>query len=161
MNRPLEWTDSHVAKLKEWWPKYSAAAIAGMFGAEGVVVSRNAVISKVHRIGFALKGKLAGASALGRARRPRRAAPSKLTSNAAQSSPAPFTPRLVDTGPLHLSILDLTDQLCHYECSGGEPADYTFCGHPVQEGFPYCPKHKEICYLPPQKRAPKAIWEAA
>lgn len=57
--------------------------------------------------------------------------------------------RVVKAVPRHLTLLELTDETCKYECSGStEPRDFTFCGNPVHTGS-YCGEHHFLCTRPP------------
>jgi hypothetical protein len=49
------WAPKAVALLRQLWPDHSASVIAGRLSASGLVVTRNAVIGKAHRLGL-IKG---------------------------------------------------------------------------------------------------------
>ena len=48
--------------------------------------------------------------------------------------------------PLHLSIIELRDDQCHFPLTDDLP--HTFCGHQVKEGSAYCPKHHAVVWVP-------------
>lgn len=61
-------------------------------------------------------------------------------------------PRLPDTIlPAHRSLevplIDLEPDQCKYATNKAAPGEmHLFCGHPQQEGSPYCPAHHRIVY---------------
>ena len=69
----MSWNDERVETLKKLWSEgFSASQIAAQLGG----ITRNAVIGKVHRLGFAGRAKPAAASgtSAARPRKPRGAA---------------------------------------------------------------------------------------
>jgi GcrA cell cycle regulator len=57
-------------------------------------------------------------------------------------------------------LLDLNDKICKWPIGHpGEP-DFHFCGHPVNQGFPYCMAHCAVAYqaqLPRRDRRPPPL----
>jgi GcrA cell cycle regulator len=57
-------------------------------------------------------------------------------------------------------LLDLNDKICKWPIGHpGEP-DFHFCGHPVNQGFPYCLSHCAVAYqaqLPRRDRRPPPL----
>jgi GcrA cell cycle regulator len=57
-------------------------------------------------------------------------------------------------------LLDLNDKICKWPIGHpGEP-DFHFCGHPVNQGFPYCTAHCAVAYqaqLPRRDRRPPPL----
>lgn len=131
------WTSPLVARLIELWPTRSAADIAEIITKElGVTVSRNAVIGKANSLKLQKDPT----------------APAKQRERMAKLAPVisalPFVPRIVDTAPRLLTLLELTDDTCKYECTDSEsPADYRFCGNPIHKGS-YCRAHYRLCVHP-------------
>lgn len=125
-----------------------------------VRVTRNAVTGKGHRLGLIDERSAGQIVNLSKVRQSeayhqrRKAKPKpvekktvvRLVKSVSEES---FEPRIVDTSPLHLTILQLTDETCKYECSGtSEPQHFTFCGRPTFSSTPYCAAHARICFLP-------------
>lgn len=159
------WTDEIVERLKTLWPTLSASQIAADLGRDGHAVTRNAVIGKAHRLGLGGKVERAFQAPI-KPRKPPRV--NYFTSNkraGPSTPPAVFTPRIVDTGPRHLTLLELTEAVCKYECSGAiETHDYTFCGQPIGGDpvvGPYCSKHNAICRGERPTRRKKPFWRGA
>ena len=84
-----------------------------------------------------------------------------------QQSPIPPAPprRLVPAKPSaeikdKTGLLDLNDKICKWPIGHpGEP-DFHFCGHPVNQGFPYCLSHCAVAYqaqLPRRDRRPPPL----
>lgn len=53
-----------------------------------------------------------------------------------------------DVNPLGVRPEDMRRDQCHFPYGNATP--YKFCGHPVQEGSPYCPDHHKMCRFPPK-----------
>lgn len=161
------WTDEQIARLTTLWTIRSASEIAVALSVDGCDVSRNAVIGKAHRIG--LSQKAVRPSQRHRPREIVRAQPRKrqvnvvmIRSVGAPPPPVPFIPRIVVTEPLHLTLMQLTDDVCKYECSGASDiSDFTFCGNPVVSGTPYCAKHAAICFWKRGTRNHRPSWRGA
>ena len=139
------WTDERLELLKlHFAAGLSCAQIANEIG-----VSRNAVIGKIHRLGYA-RTKAAGA--------PKRAYAPRVRHGF-------LRPRLV--GQRHLlrllhrelqtpveaipsaqrcSLLDLGPGKCRWPISEPGAADFAFCGNVPAAGFPYCAGHARLAY---------------
>ena len=52
--------------------------------------------------------------------------------------------RCASVEPLHLSLLELDSEKCHYPFGDGDPRDFTFCGHRTWKGFSYCAPHVRL-----------------
>lgn len=105
---------------------------------------------------------------------PRQAAaapdPAPVAAASAHDAPAPASPpapprRLVPAKPSaeirdKTGLLDLNDKICKWPIGHpGEP-DFHFCGHPVNQGFPYCLEHCAVAYqaqLPRRDRRPPPL----
>jgi GcrA cell cycle regulator len=155
-----EWTDDRTQLATKLWKEgNSASFIALQLG-----VTRNAVIGKMHRLGF-LKGagripshrlkvivrRVDRARALARAR-------AKLA--AEKSSPAagpkfkalPLPPpRAGDVARKH-SVLQLTDSDCRYPIGDPKEPGFGFCADKKAPGLPYCEVHARVCFEPRQPR---------
>ena len=137
------WTDELVQQTKDLWPFKSASEISKIIANEHkLFFSKSSIISKMKREGLE-KASIA---------RPVRERPRRESTKTFQPKSrvelAPFIPRIVEAAPRHLTIYELTDDVCKYECSNSEnPAEYTFCGHPKFKGI-YCQKHAALIYVP-------------
>jgi GcrA cell cycle regulator len=147
------WTEERVELLRKLWTEgLSASQIAKQLGG----VTRNAVIGKVHRLG--LQGR---ATPSRPARRPVRIARPRPASNSAAAPhiarPRP-APRIVDVEPLRFedgataNVLTIRDQMCKWPVGDPGDKDFGFCGHPVQDGCPYCTEHAQAAYQPQTRR---------
>jgi len=90
---------------------------------------------------------------------------SALHEPAAPASPPAPPRRLVPAKPNadvkdKTGLLDLNDKICKWPIGHpGEP-DFHFCGHPVNQGFPYCLQHCAVAYqaqLPRRDRRPPPL----
>lgn len=153
----LSWTESRVEQLKTLFMSgYSSSQIAAEMG----LATRNAVIGKLHRLGLGENDRqnVKKVVAPRAPRAPRKPQQPKLKPSRYAYSVAPegFVPEPVEVRhaavePLHLDLMQLNDQVCHYPYGDGP---FTFCGCPVISG-PYCPAHHVITHQPPQKRVLK------
>lgn len=149
------WDDGRVAALKKLWSDgLSASQVASKLGGG---VTRNAVISKVHRMG------LAGRATTVRLSKP--PSPAKVASKRAVQ-PRPFRvwpkvayepgPELVVPENERKTIIELEDDDCRWPI--GEDQDLHFCnrkrvpGHP----WPYCEFHIGRAQRPvyPKRKSP-------
>ena len=155
MTRSLSpWTDELTQKLRELWPTYSANQIVVIFGRDhGFYLTRNAVIGKAHRLSIDLKTRPMAPPKLDKPKIRRRMGTLKISVVAPQAAPVPFVPRVVAAAPpRNLTLLELTDDACKWECSGQDDAsEFRFCGHDSIEGKPYCAAHCKTSYLAPTK----------
>jgi GcrA cell cycle regulator len=165
-----DWTEAMDADLRRIMAaggSYSDAA-AEISHRHSVSLSRNAAIGRGHRIGLSSTRSFGGARGLASKPRAPRMQPttaSRLVASrprAPKVEPEPAAPlRCVEVVSLELSVLQLTEAVCHYP-SGDGP--FTFCGNPVQQASPYCAAHHTLCHgytpTPPnpgaKKRGPKA-----
>lgn len=147
------WCDVLTDQLRELWtatddgrPKYSCRQIADMLD-----VTRNAVISKVHRIG------LPGRETPVKTERPRRV-PSLRRRNRAKKprldlfiGPAPI-PEFIG-----IPFVETTDKTCMYPA--GDGASMLFCGSPRIEDSSYCAGHHRVCWVKPDRKP--SVWRGA
>lgn len=45
-----------------------------------------------------------------------------------------------------ISLLELSDKVCRFPLGHPEEEGFSFCGKPVQPGYPYCPEHCAVVY---------------
>jgi GcrA cell cycle regulator len=152
----MTWTDERVELLKRLWSEgMSASRIAAELGG----ISRNAVIGKVHRLGLSGRAKSPSIS-VPRPRKPRGAGPlMRLGRGVVRGNTAlalhegdlePETALVENVVPLaqRCSILDLSDNKCHWPIGDPGASDFYFCGGKSIEGLPYCGYHCRIAYQP-------------
>jgi GcrA cell cycle regulator len=153
----MSWTDERVELLKKLWSDgLSASQIAAELGG----ITRNAVIGKVHRLGLSGRAKSAS-SASPRPRKARSSAhmlrmtrPSIRGNTAlarAYEIEADAEPELIDNIiPIgqRRTILELTEQTCHWPVGDPGSSEFFFCGGPTISGLPYCAYHSRVAYQP-------------
>jgi GcrA cell cycle regulator len=157
----MSWTDERVETLKKLWADgFSASQIA----AELTGVTRNAVIGKVHRLGFSERAK-SPASAAPRSRKPRVASHTPRISRGSirGNTALAYTYELdVDPEPEPIdnviplgqrcSLLELTEDTCRWPIGDPGSADFFFCGGQSITGLPYCAYHSRVAYRPANVR---------
>src|ERR1700754_1534286 len=146
----MTWSDERVEQLKKLWESgLSASQIAAELGN----ITRNAVIGKVHRLGLS-----------GRAKTPSSAAPRQRKVRAPQhmmrisrpmsrgntalaqafeveveADPVAFD-NVVPMGQRR-TLLELTEETCHWPIGDPGQADFFFCGGRTITSLPYCAFH--------------------
>jgi GcrA cell cycle regulator len=164
--RPAEsrvlWTDEAIeTAIRLSANGRSAGEIANAMRAEHPGVTRNAVIGKLHRMGFAgggqrpSKDKPKAYPLSVRALRPTEPAPrvgrgvrhrSERVERHVERAAAP-----VQTSAW-ITICDLTESVCAFP--SGDPRDletFRYCGASIGEGERYCGGHRRIMYRPAPK----------
>ncbi len=60
--------------------------------------------------------------------------------------------KIVEKTAKRLNLMELTERTCKWPV--GDPAtdDFWFCGHPVQQGKPYCEAHVAVAFQPMSSR---------
>ena len=148
----MTWTNERIEQLKTLWADgQSASAIAAELG----VVTRNAVIGKIHRLGLAARWKRSRGHQARRqpsmAHRPRR-----RTSPSSNRSRLPVTPRnvaspLAELGPapqVPVTVATLTEHTCHWPEGDPKIPGFHFCGRQKSSSSaPYCEPHAAIAHL--------------
>lgn len=157
----MSWTDERVELLKKLWSDgLSASQIAAELGG----ITRNAVIGKVHRLGLSGRAKSSSSGAA----RPRKARSSGHMLRVSRPSMRGNTalahayehdlepePELIDNIiPIgqRRTILELTEQTCHWPIGDPGSPDFFFCGGNTLEGLPYCAYHSRVAYQPVHDR---------
>ncbi len=151
----MAWDIDQVQILEKLWKAgLSASQIARQLGGG---VTRNAVIGKVHRMGFADRGLPSRGGKSG-GRRPmveRVAAPGRKSARSVsygKSLAAPI-PQLKPAEE-DVCILDLADHKCRWPM--GDPQDkenFRFCGGKLDADRVYCDYHTHVAY----QRSNKAL----
>ena len=133
----VSWTEERTARLKELWDSgMSASQCAAELGG----VTRNAVISKIHRKGF--QSRASGADLRAPIKRgPRKSAPPPAPFPLARSK---FGRCTGATGAAD-AVLQLGVGMCHWPEGDPLDPDFYFCGEATQHT--YCPQHRAIAYV--------------
>ena len=120
------WTEDRLAKLRELWDKKLSITKIG----EELVVSRNAVSWKAHRLGLE-----------------KRQSPIK-PSIKPKTQKNEWDETLRGPKPLRLVLrsLEWSRNKCLWPYGDPKNLDFKFCGEPVLSGKPYCLKHCELAY---------------
>ncbi len=155
----MAWTDNRVKLLKKLWQAgLSGSKIAELLGG----VSRNAVISKVHRLGLSDHARLPRI----KSHRQRMAA-KRMTKlrcaaignpalgalyNAETDACSPPTEELVIPIAERKSIHTLTESSCRWPIGDPQNPDFHFCGKSKVPGLPYCEFHARRAFQPPKTR---------
>jgi GcrA cell cycle regulator len=161
----MTWTKERIELLTKLWTEgLSASQIAAELGGD---VSRNAVISKAHRLG--LTHGPAKASSAPRPCKPRMPEPapgietfilqnpspaSMMTTPQPAAPPAPVPPRegAVATRSEGVTIMELREFMCRWPLGDPTTPEFRYCGAHASEGLPYCPDHAQIAYQPAAER---------
>ena len=156
----MGWTDERVTTMKKLWlDGLSASQVAKQLGG----VTRNAVISKVHRLG--LSGRAAPsqpsrpafhASRSNLAPQPRASRVGSTQRNKPKKFVAPvkdlsdteggYVERLEEPGTA--TMLTLGAHMCKWPIGDPSSEKFTFCGRRVGEDGPYCTGHERLAHQP-------------
>jgi GcrA cell cycle regulator len=156
----MNWTDDRVEQLKKLWESgLSASQIAAELGN----ITRNAVIGKVHRLGLSGRAKSPSSSAP----RPRKVRPAQhmmrisrpmARGNTAlahayevEAEPDPIAFDNVVPMNQRRTLLELTEDTCHWPVGDPGSTEFFFCGGKALGG-PYCAHHSRIAYQPAADR---------
>lgn len=171
----VSWTDDRVELLKKLWLEgLSASQIAAQLGG----VTRNAVIGKVHRLGMSGRVKASTSTPRSTPRKKpnsgvragsassatsatssqnRRMASGVVMGNVAMKDAiSPETEMRLQQSiedvviPMsqELTLLEINEKTCKWPCGDPTSADFSFCGHGVKEGSPYCEYHSKLAFQP-------------
>jgi GcrA cell cycle regulator len=147
----VSWTPERVQRLRELW---DAGLSAGQCAARLGGVTRNAVISKVHRTGLALrrsdKQSVRRATVL---RKPREHRAKAAPPYSAQINVAvPSTPRTLTADECGAvgAVLSRMRGRCAWPVGDPYAADFHFCGEATQRT--YCPQHHAIAYVKHERK---------
>ncbi len=159
--------DALVDRLKAGWQHYSSSQLAALLSDEfGIVLTRNQVIGKIHRLGLTGDQKLQRVTRPKRNGKPREHRP---RTRIVSCGPGGFRMmRVVETDmeplldvevvPLKVTLLDRRDDQCHFPSV--YEGEWLYCGHPTAPGKPYCAGHAQLCYVPQdqRKRSTRPAW---
>lgn len=156
------WSDERVALLKKLWADgLSASQVAGRLGS----VTRNAVISKIHRLGLSERvgsvKKRTSARRYTNAKKPPRPQGQHPRFGAPPKTPfqrlPPINPTeliaLADTPPANIKTIHaLEDCDCRWPFGEIGAKDFGYCGKQKAAGLPYCEVHAARAYVVPIRR---------
>lgn len=139
------WTDEITEQAKALWTEgRSASQIGAVLGC-----SRNAVLSKIHRIGAAQREH-------GAVRSPRRTAPIiRSDRRAVQVPPRPKPnepPALVLASGEKATLVDLERGMCKWPHGEVGSQEFHFCGQQARLSEPWCDYHRSVAWVPNNRR---------
>jgi len=153
----MGWTDDRVEQLKKLW---EAGLSASQIAAELGNITRNAVIGKVHRLGLSGRAK-SPSSAAPRQRKVRPAQhmmrinrPSSRGNTAlahafeVEAEPDPIAYDNVVPMNQRRTLLELTEDTCHWPIGDPSSPEFFFCGGKALASLPYCAHHSRVAYQP-------------
>lgn len=144
--RGSRWNDEMDADLRKMIAAgnsytVAAAAINATFG---TTFSRNAAIGRGDRIGLVSAQRRAPAKVKKLTRTSRTRETVRELDRAARIFDAVPLADIPEPAPSHaIDIMALTESTCHFPYGKGP---YTFCGHAVKVGSPYCAAHHAECH---------------
>lgn len=142
----IRWTDAMTDRAEKLWKEgWSASQIAREIG-QGL--TRNAVISKLHRIGAMGGSRAEPAKPNLGAARPRRPRPEPVAKTAAAADDIatwsmPAAPVVADADIVCLGVdyASGPDRRCAWPIGDPRAASFRFCHEPVVRGRAYCGPH--------------------
>ena len=146
----MAWTDERVDQLKrDWADGLTASLIATRLGG----VTRNAVISKIHRIGAAGTSPNSRKKPQYKRRRTQKQKQFFFGKPKAQAPVLPVEPlpsfeELVIPLNERKSVQTLEDNSCRWPIGDPQLDDFHFCGKNKVLGLSYCEFHQQRAYQP-------------
>ena len=140
----MSWTEEKVSKLKELWGKGNTASqIAEIIGG----ISRNAVISKAHRLNLSSKIKTRNTSSIQsfdnggeeNNSKQRQVKRSRFKSLLIEKDFEPENPKKLE---------ELDEGSCKWPIGHPEEESFYFCGRSSLKDFSYCKLHLLYAYQP-------------
>ena len=174
------WTDEMAERVtKDWLDGYSAQQCADRLG--GGRITRNAVISKIHRLGVSGRTKVRSPKQATRQWRPSKG-PGQSSSQLSvingrrkRMGAAPFETiaefyadqalRTAELAALEAmpevdvpaserrGVADLGDGQCRWPIGDPQRPDFHFCNGKATPGLPYCAQHNARAYVPPKPKS--------
>lgn len=164
MSVNIIWTPERVQKLVELWQAgRSASEVSRAFGE---IVSRSAVIGKIHRLGIQRGAKTRHSPRRGNPKAPRTPGPKTFIARSLASPGAVWTrgrfpaqitvdvdiptPVVDEPAPLaqRKTVETLTNACCRWPVGDPGTAEFHFCGATRIPGLPYCEPHARRAYTP-------------
>lgn len=176
----MSWTEQQIQTLKQMWGNgFSANDIARKLSehSKSVVVSRNAVIGKAHRMKLSVGGDIkrdvalpsnvgnvmAGITKIAKKRtmlRPLPTIPSIQKAAAPMSSVAKpvvarEAPRAIDIAKRTegIAVTKAGERHCRWPVGDPRSPDFRFCGCASYESLPYCVDHARVAYQTVSRRS--------
>lgn len=161
----MSWTDERIATLKKMWKDGKSAAEIAKVLAKGV--TRNAVIGKAHRMGLSgrpspIKKPAEAPKKEAVKKEPKKAAAKVVAPKKATAVPVVTgvknNPLVREVTPPRqfvkeefpadggVPLIDLTERMCKWPFGDPREDNFTFCGHPIRPGTPYCADHASMAY---------------
>ena len=165
----MAWTDERIKQLRQLWSEgQSASKIAEKLGG----VTRNAVIGKIHRLGLSNRSENSEKKIITKKRgRPAKVKNTDNNKNKdfSQINSDKFDDLHVDglegdknmlpeatlaniaeleENAKKLNLMELTERTCKWPIGDPATENFWFCGHPSEQGKPYCSTHVSIAFQP-------------
>src|SRR4051812_27514009 len=162
----MTWTEARIALLTKLWSEgLSASKLAAKLGGD---VSRNAVISKAHRLGIPHgTAKVPSTPPPSKPTRPPDAPTAAEPPTPQAPAPAPLTvdqpPAAQPVGTIpeqkvtaclskKVTIMELREAMCRIPLGDPTTPEFRFCDAQASTGLPYCAYHARIAYVPAAER---------
>ena len=161
----MTWTEEWIEVLTRLWSEgLSASQIATELGPD---VSRNAVISKAHRLGIPHDAKVSSEPKPRKPSRPPNPPAAVAPPMPQAPAPAPVAesqppaPQPVGTPPEQkvaaprsagVTIMELGEAMCRFPLGDPTTPEFRYCGAQASTGLPYCSHHAQIAYTPVAER---------
>lgn len=156
----MAWSDERVELISKLWAEgLSASQIAARLPG----VSRNAVISKLHRLGLLGHGSAprygrrkrapnGNAPTVRRSRRVVGVRPARKFGSAGECAEPPLCrePELVIPGAERRTLVDLELQHCRWPIGDPRAPSFHFCARTQVPGLPYCEFHVRRAFVAPR-----------
>ncbi len=148
----MGWTEERIAELKKLWAEgHSASQIATKLGG----ITRNSVISKVHRLGLSSRATPSRPVK----RPPRVSLPRPVNVSVAlleslQNEPIVFK---ASVGRAADAVMDLKSTQCKWPIGDPLSRDFSFCGLAQCDGGPYCSEHRRVGVQPSGRRVAERV----
>lgn len=148
------WTPDRIAELRRRWDAGDSSTKIGA----ALGISKNSVLSKIHRIGMPLRPSpirpRAGAETQKEQRTARASVPSLADLLPAPARAEFATPSLVAaTPPTIAASPSSATATCQWPSGDPRNPDFRFCGTPIASGRVYCAEHHARAYTPIQHLA--------
>ena len=170
----MAWTDERIEQLRQLWSEgQSASKIAEKLGG----VTRNAVIGKIHRLGLSNRSENSEKKIITKKRgRPAKVKNTdnfqkRVDKNKdfSQINSDKFDDLHLDglegdknmllqatlaniaeleENAKKLNLMELTERTCKWPIGDPATENFWFCGHPSEQGKPYCSTHVSIAFQP-------------
>jgi GcrA cell cycle regulator len=125
MRTATDWTPALIERLTQLW---SDGLTCSEIALQIPGTTRSSCIGKIHRLGL-----------------PGRPSPVRASGSAPRKRPPPAVkppsfpePILEVIEPLHMDLMAIRDGQCRFPYGN---SNFTFCGHPIKPGKPYCGFH--------------------